>query len=100
MSTPVSGSPYIIICNARINLALAQDNNERIQAVSAGAAALSAFMESHYKQFNKADLVSITTLQHELMDHVQGKVPLTPEQVDAKIKGLIKEMYTLEKKYI
>lgn len=96
---PVSGAPYIIICSGRINVATATDEAGKIRAASDGAAQLTAFMQSYFKQFNLADCVPISTIQHELMDHVNGKVPLTPEQVEAKIKALIKEMYVLEKKY-
>lgn len=99
MSTPVSGSPYIIICSSRINIALASDEGGKVKAVSDGAAQLVSFMEAYYKHFDKADCTPVSIIQHELMDHVNGKVLLTPDQVEAKIKGLVKEMYTLEKKY-
>ena len=100
MSTPVSGSPYIIICDSRIGVAVADDEFGKIRAVSDGAAMLTAFMQSHYKHFELADCAPISIIQHELMDHVLDKIPLTPEQVEAKIKGLVKEMYVLEKKYL
>lgn len=99
MSTPVSGSPYIIICQARINLALAKDDNERIQAVSNGAATLTAFMQIYYKHFKNADCLNLSTLQHTLMEHVQGKIPLAPEQVAEKIKVMVREMYEMEKRF-
>lgn len=99
MSQPVSGSPYIIICDSRIGIATAGDEAAKIQAASRGAAQLVSFMEAYYKHFDKAHCAPISTIQHELMDHVNGKVPLTPEQVEAKIKGLVKEMYVLEKLY-
>jgi len=100
MSTPVSGSSYIIICQARIGIALGDDEGKKIAAVSQGAAQLSAFMQSYYKHFNLADLVNISTLQHALMDHVNGKIPLTPDDVQVKIKAMVHEMYELEKKYV
>ena len=99
MSEPVSGAPYIIICDSRIGVALGANEDAKIQAVSRGATMLVSFMESHYKHFDKADSTPISTIQHQLMDHVRGEVVLTPEQVEAKIKGLVKEMYVLEKKY-
>lgn len=99
MSTPVSGAPYIIVCDSRIGIATASDENGKIQAASRGAAQLTSFMQGYYKNFKDSDCVNISVIQHELMDHVLGKVPLTSEQVTAKIKGLISEMYGLEKKY-
>ena len=95
---PVSGAPYIIICDTRIGIATATDEFEKIQAASRGAAQLTAFMQSYYKHFDLADSVPISTIQHELMDHVLGNAPTT-EPVEAKIKELIKEMYVLEDKY-
>lgn len=99
MSTPVSGSPYIIICQARINLALVTNEGDKIKAVSDSAAALASFMQSYYKNFKDSDCLNISGLQHSLMDHVTGKVPMTPEQVEAKIKAMVKEMYELEKRF-
>ena len=99
MSEPVSGAPYIIICDSRIGIALANDEAGKIQAVSRGAAQLVSFMESHFKQFQLVDCLPVSQLQHQLMDHVRGKVLLTPEQVTEKIRALVKEMYTLEEKY-
>lgn len=99
MSTPVSGSPYIIICASRINIATAVSEAGKIRAVSDGAAALVSFMQVFYKNFKDSDCLNISTLQHALMDHVTGKLPMTPEQVEAKIKAMVKEMYELEKKF-
>lgn len=99
MSTPVSGSPYIIICSSRINIALALDEGGKIKAASDGAVALVSFMQLYYKTFKDSDCLNISALQHTLMDHVNGKVPLTPEQVTEKIKAMVKEMYELEKRF-
>lgn len=99
MSTPVSGAPYIIVCDSRIGIATATDEVGRIQAVSRGAAVLTSFMQSYYKSFKDSDCLNLSTLQHSLMDHVNGKVPLSPEQVEAKIKAMVKEMYDLEKRF-
>lgn len=99
MSTPVSGSPYIIICDSRISIATAQDEAGKICAVSRGAAMLVSFMQTYYKQFKDSDCLNTSALQHSLMDHVTGKVPMTPEQVTEKIKAVVKEMYELEKRF-
>lgn len=99
MSTPVSGSSYIIICSARIGIALANDEAGKINAVSLGAAMLTSFMQIYYKTFKDSDCLNISALQHELMDHVTGKVPLTAEQVTEKIKAMVKEMYALEERF-
>lgn len=99
MSTPVSGASYIIICDARIGIATASDEKGKIQAVSRGAAMLTAFMQTYYKNFKDSDCLNISALQHALMDHVNRKVVLTPEQVEAKLKAMVKEMYELEKRF-
>lgn len=99
MSTPVSGSPYIIICDSRIGIATAQDDAGKICAASRGAAQLVSFMQTYYKNFKDSDCLNISALQHSLMDHVNGKIPMTPEQVEAKIKAMVKEMYELEKRF-
>lgn len=100
MSTPVSSSPYVIICNARIGIAAAGGSTvETIQAASAGAAQLVSFMQSYYKHFKPSDCVAISTLQHELMDYLNYDLEFTREQINDKIKAMVKEMYELEKKY-
>lgn len=96
---PDSGAPYIIICSAKIAIAQAADEAEKIKAASDGVVQLASFMQMFYKHFNLADCLPLATLQHELMDHVRGDAPLTPGQVETKIKAVIKEMYVLEKKY-
>lgn len=99
MSTPVSGSPYIIICDSRIGIATAQDEAGKIRAASHGAAMLVSFMQTYYKNFKDSDCLNISALQHALMDHVTGVLPLGPAQVNGKIKAMVSEMYQLEKRF-
>lgn len=99
MSTPVSGSSYIIICNGRIAIALASDEARKICAASQSATQLVSFMQIHYTKFKDSDCLNISALQHALMDHVTGVLPLGPAQVNEKIKAMVKEMYELEKRF-
>lgn len=96
---PDSGAPYIIICSTRINVAATTDETAKIQAASNGAAQFASFMQSHYKHFVPSDALPISTLQHDLMDYLTGDQELTFVEVEDKIKGIVREMYKLEKKY-
>lgn len=95
---PISGSPYIIICNGRIGVQVANGLENKIVAVSGAAASLAKFMQSHFDEFQVADLQDISTLQHQLMDYVNGG-QMTHAQVKQKIQDLIDAMYALEHKY-
>jgi hypothetical protein len=99
MSDPISGSPYIIICATRTAVAAENDPIKKIVAVSKGACDLAWFMQSYYKHFQPVDLHPISVIQHQLMDHITGVHPLTPEEITTKIDGLFAEMDSLEDKY-
>lgn len=94
---PVSGSPYIIICNGRIGLQLAQGTAEQILVASGCATALACYMGLRHKGAANlpADLQSISVAQHWLMDNLGAK----KKDVDAKIAEMFEMFDALEQKY-
>jgi hypothetical protein len=100
MSTePVSGSPYIIICSVETEVATAENRSKKIVAVSKGAERLVSWMQSYYDSFDPNDALSISTIQHQLMDFAKGETQLTHQQVDNMIDALLAEFHELEDKY-
>lgn len=96
---PVSGSPYIIICNGRIGVATASTDEERINAASQAAASLVSYLQTKYRAFNPADCFKISQIQHALMDHVTSEDKLSKDDVDLNIAALFVEFDALEDKY-
>ncbi len=100
MSTePISGSSYIIICSVETDVALADSRKKQVIAVSNGAAKLVSWMEGYYDHFDAHDALSISQIQHQLMDWAKGEIELSHEQVDQKVAALIHEFHELEDKY-
>jgi len=65
----MSRASYIIICDGRINLALAKNGFEMIRAASRAATNL----VTHYgDKVTNADTKPISDLQHQMMDVVSG----------------------------
>lgn len=96
---PVSGSPYIIICSIETDVAVAENRQKKIVAVSKGAERLVSWMQSFYDHFDPHDAQAISTIQHQLMDFVKGEIQLSHQQVDQKIEALLTEFHELEDKY-
>lgn len=65
-----SRAPYIIICNGRIDLALAKNGFEMIQAASRTATALVVY---YGDKVSYADTKAISDLQHKMMDVVSNR---------------------------
>lgn len=100
MSTPVSGSSYIIICNGRIAMGLAQSPEDKVIAASACAAAVCAYIGARYRStFVHADLLPVTAIQHPLMDKVINGEKLDKAETEAKCAALIDALVVLEHKY-
>lgn len=65
-----SRAPYIIICNGRIELALAKSGFEMIRVASRAATNLVTF---YGEQLTDADTRPISDLQHKMMDVVSSR---------------------------
>lgn len=76
-----SRAPYIIICNGRIDVALAKSGFEMIQAASRTATALVSY---YGDKVGDADTRPISELQHAMMDLVNARpsMHLSGEMVD------------------
>ena len=98
---PVSGSPYIIICNGRTAVALAKNYDDKVVAASTCAATFAAFMGIVYGNAVDfaTDLAPITTIQHELMNHALGVHAFSHDKLDAKFIALFDAMTALEREY-
>lgn len=100
MSSPVSGSSYIIICNGRIDLSQAKTPEAQIAAASRCAADTCAYIGTRYRaSFNHADLAPVTAIQHSLMDSLISGEKLDKDETEQKCAALIDELTVLEHKY-
>lgn len=90
-SPPTSGSraPYIIICNGRIEAAVAQNGFQAIRAASNCAAALVTY---YGDRLTYEDTRPISKLQHEMMDLVTGRA--RAQTLDAG-NAMVNQMFTL-----
>lgn len=95
-----SGSSYIIICNGRIAVGLAQTAEDMIRAASECAAAVTAYLGGRYKSnFDHADLHPVSAIQHPLMELIlTGKCPSKTEAKDI-CDDLFDALGALEQKY-
>lgn len=64
-----SRAPYIIICNGRIELAVAPNGFQMLRAASNCATALVTY---YGQRLTDADTKPISNLQHEMMEVVEG----------------------------
>lgn len=89
----MSVAQYIIICDGRINVALAKNGYEMIRAASAAATALTS---SYGDRLSEADALPISKLQHQMMDVVSGKNIAGTHANDFKSAGgMVDEMFAL-----
>lgn len=84
-----SRAPYIIICNARIEVALSRNGYEMIRAASNGASDLVCYFGD---RLSHEDTEPISKLQHEMMDLVQGNAP---SRKPAQAGAMVDEMFAL-----
>lgn len=91
-----SGSPYIIICAGRIGVAVAKSADEKACAAGACASDFAHYMGLRYRQsITPDDLAEVSSLQHQLMEAVQGKA----HDVDQLVSDLFDAMYAVEQKF-
>lgn len=90
---PPSGSraPYIIICNGRINVALAKSGFEMIRSASRTAADLVVY---YGDRVTDADTKPISELQHAMMDLVDGTTTRTRQERNSAAE-MVDEMFAL-----
>lgn len=93
-SPPTSGSraPYIIICNGRIESALAPNGYQMIRAASNCATALVAY---YGERLTYADTKPISELQHEMMDLVSGRAIARTRQQPISADEMVDQMFAL-----
>jgi hypothetical protein len=92
-----SGSPYIIICSLRINVQHAKSPSEMITAISNGIKEFACYMSIRYRQsFDPADLLSISDVQHQLMD---SGGQMSKQELESVAAGVVEALYALEEKY-
>lgn len=91
-----SRAPYIIICNSRIAVrAAVNDPIAQIQAVSQGATNLVTY---YGEKLSDADTKPISTIQHDMMDEVSGRFPLSKMRAEALVNQMFNELDALEEK--
>ena len=95
-----SRAPYIIICAGRIDVALAKNGFEMLQAVSRTAANLVTYFG---ERLTDGDTRPISDLQHAIMDVVSGRT--TPgtrstgfESASDMVEGMFALLDALEDK--
>ena len=93
---PDSKSPYIIICNGRIEVDAATKVPEKIRAASNAAMNLVQFYELHGAPITVEDTTPISDLQHEMMDNLKT---LTKSQANAVIAQMFALLDALEEKF-
>lgn len=92
-SPPASGSPYIIICNGRIGVALASSGFEMIRVASQTATNLVMYYRD---RVSYTDTKRISDLQHEMMDVVGGtKLAGTRASGFKNSSEMVDEMFAL-----
>jgi hypothetical protein len=88
-----SRAPYIIICQGRIDLALATSGFEMIRASSRAAANLVTY---YGDKLSYADTRPISDLQHVMMDVVSGKTTAGSHATDFQSASeMVDEMFGL-----
>lgn len=88
-----SRAPYIIICNGRIDVALAKNGFEMIRSASHAAANLVTY---YGERLTDADTRPISQLQHEMMDVVEGRgAPRTQSTEFRDAVEMVNEMFAL-----
>ena len=92
---PDSKSPYIIICNGRIEVDTATKVPEKIRAASNAAMTLVQFYELRGAPITVDDTQPISDLQHEMMNHLKT---LTKSQANALITQMFALLDALEEK--
>lgn len=95
---PVSGSPYIIICSGRMDVAIANSFPAELAAASRCAKELCAYIGVRHKGAANlhSDMHPVSVLQHEMMDNMNtwGK-----RKVETKIAEMFNLLDELEHKY-
>lgn len=93
-----SRAPYIIICDTRTRISTAETPSAKVTAATSGAAQLASFMELRYgDRLKTEDLVSISELQHEMMDNVHT---YDVDAAEAVCREMVRRLYELEEKFI
>ena len=98
MSNGVVGSrsPYIIICNGRIAVALASNGFEMIRAASQTATNLVIY---YGDKLSYADTNPISDLQHEMMSLVDGSRGKSLKSADETVDEMFALLDALENKF-
>ena len=89
-----SGAPYIIICSARIAVAIAKESTDKLNAVSQGASQLCTYYAVRMRSaLDNTKLLPISELQHYIMDNLG----MQKEEAEEKCTEMLALMDALER---
>lgn len=91
----MSLAEYIIICDGRIDVAISSNGFHRIRAASRTATELVKF---YGDRITEADAQPLSTLQHEMMDLVEGKASKHAVSADEMVDQMFGLLEALEDK--